>query len=222
MLSLQKSSWNKCVSHSVSPGSSVHEILQARILEWAAIPHKAENIYLSINLQEKSADLCSRALVHNSHAYTKHPRLGLEFEWTPRVGDGQGGLACRSPWGCKESDTTKQLNWLVVLHIFRNWSFVERIINISVIVFWLYGFFAGEQCKMPFFFLFTKSNLSIFSFMILALGTIKKIFPNSRLSKTLLQVSLVVLLLHLKNLNLWSFKIFPGVRSEVWNQLVFS
>ena len=29
----------------------------------------------------------------------------------PRVGDGQGGLACCSPWGRKESDTTEQLNW---------------------------------------------------------------------------------------------------------------
>ena len=26
------------------------------------------------------------------------------------VGDGQGGLVCCSPWGCKESDTTEQLN----------------------------------------------------------------------------------------------------------------
>ena len=26
------------------------------------------------------------------------------------VGDGQGGLACCSPWGCKESDMTEQLN----------------------------------------------------------------------------------------------------------------
>ena len=26
------------------------------------------------------------------------------------VGDGQGGLACRSSRGCKESDTTEQLN----------------------------------------------------------------------------------------------------------------
>ena len=34
-----------------------------------------------------------------------------EFEYTPRVGDGQGGLACCSPWGCKESDMTEWLNW---------------------------------------------------------------------------------------------------------------
>ena len=30
--------------------------------------------------------------------------------WTPGVGDGKGGLACCSPWGHKESDTT-ELNW---------------------------------------------------------------------------------------------------------------
>ena len=34
-----------------------------------------------------------------------------EFESTLGVGDGQGGLACFSPWGCKESDTTEWLNW---------------------------------------------------------------------------------------------------------------
>ena len=28
------------------------------------------------------------------------------------VGDGLASLACCSPWGCKESDTTEQLNWI--------------------------------------------------------------------------------------------------------------
>ena len=32
---------------------------------------------------------------------------------TPRVGDGQGGLACCDSWGRKESDTTERLNWLM-------------------------------------------------------------------------------------------------------------
>ena len=35
---------------------------------------------------------------------------GHEFEQTPGDGKGQGSLACCSPWGCKESDTTEQLN----------------------------------------------------------------------------------------------------------------
>ena len=34
-----------------------------------------------------------------------------ECEQALGVGDGQGGLACCSPWGHKESDTTEQLNW---------------------------------------------------------------------------------------------------------------
>ena len=36
---------------------------------------------------------------------------GRESEWTPRVGDGQGGLACWDSLGCKKSDTTDWLNW---------------------------------------------------------------------------------------------------------------
>ena len=36
---------------------------------------------------------------------------GRESEWTPGVGDVQGGLACCDSWGRKESDTTEQLNW---------------------------------------------------------------------------------------------------------------
>ena len=44
-----------------------------------------------------------------------HHRLNArEFEQTLGVGDGQGGLACCSPWGHKESDTTEPLSnfWL--------------------------------------------------------------------------------------------------------------
>ena len=37
-----------------------------------------------------------------------HHRLdGQEFEQTPEVGDGQGGLACCDAGGRKESDTTE-------------------------------------------------------------------------------------------------------------------
>ena len=40
-----------------------------------------------------------------------HHRLdGHKFEWTPGVGDGQGGLTCCDSWGHKESDTTERLN----------------------------------------------------------------------------------------------------------------
>ena len=32
---------------------------------------------------------------------------GHEFEQASGVGDGPGGPACCSPWGCKELDTTE-------------------------------------------------------------------------------------------------------------------
>ena len=35
-----------------------------------------------------------------------HRPHGHEFQSTPGVGDGRGGLACCSPWGHKESDAT--------------------------------------------------------------------------------------------------------------------
>ena len=40
-----------------------------------------------------------------------HWLYGRESEWTPGVGDGQGGLASCDSWGHKESDTTERLNW---------------------------------------------------------------------------------------------------------------
>ena len=39
-----------------------------------------------------------------------HQLNGHGFERTPRVGDGQRGLASCGSWGHKESDTIEQLN----------------------------------------------------------------------------------------------------------------
>ena len=43
---------------------------------------------------------------------------GRESEWTPGVGDGQGGLACCDSWGHKELDTTERLIWSDILLVF--------------------------------------------------------------------------------------------------------
>ena len=39
-----------------------------------------------------------------------HLLNGYAFEQAPEVGDGQGSLACCSPWDCKELDTPEPLN----------------------------------------------------------------------------------------------------------------
>ena len=70
-----------------------------------------------------------------------HQLNGHKFEQAPGDGDGQGRLACYSPWGCKESDTTEWLNnniniGISVLHmlshsilpIFPLWRLIKLII----------------------------------------------------------------------------------------------
>ena len=40
-----------------------------------------------------------------------HHRLnGHGFGWTPGIADGQGSLACSSPWGHRELDSIERLN----------------------------------------------------------------------------------------------------------------
>ena len=58
------------------------------------------------------------------HRFKRH-----EFEQAPGVGDGQGSLACCSPWGLKESDTTERLNnnkaqrVSILIDLFKNFCF---------------------------------------------------------------------------------------------------
>ena len=60
---------------------------------------------------------------------------GCESEQAPGVGDGQGNLACCSPWGLKELDTTKRLNWL-------SWALaLEFLVLINNTIYYLYIYY---------------------------------------------------------------------------------
>ena len=71
----------------------------------------------------------------------RHHRLnGHEFEQVLGDGEGQGSLECCSPWGCKDSDTTEQLNWTELIgdvkqecvhEIFRQYEAMELIFKIE-------------------------------------------------------------------------------------------
>ena len=58
-----------------------------------------------------------------------HQLNGREFEQASEVGDGQGSLACCSPWGHKKSNMTEQLNWtefyILFFYLFKK-SFTSR------------------------------------------------------------------------------------------------
>ena len=52
-----------------------------------------------------------KGMTEDEMAGWHHGLDGHESEWTPGVGDGQGGLACCDSWDRKESDMTEWLNW---------------------------------------------------------------------------------------------------------------
>ena len=56
---------------------------------------------------------------------------GHEFEQASGVGDGQGSLACCSPWGCKESDTTEWLNLLTCFNVYQYFYLCITLIEVK-------------------------------------------------------------------------------------------
>ena len=58
-----------------------------------------------------------KGTIEDEMAGRHHGLDGRESEWTLGVGDGQGSLACCSPWDRKQLDTTKQLNWCKICYI---------------------------------------------------------------------------------------------------------
>ena len=78
-----------------------------------------------------------------------------EFKQAPGGGGGEGSLACCSPWGHKESDTTEQLNWT-------GWPEGPRASSTSSsIPSWRQGYRPWVSCL--FYYQLTKQNY-LFSF----------------------------------------------------------
>ena len=73
---------------------------------------------------------------------------GHEFEQAPGVGEGQGSLACCSPWGPKESDTTEWLNWTGNIERF----FVFFFFLVCVVCFEVNHFVYNSECWHSWYF----------------------------------------------------------------------
>ena len=77
-------------------GTGLHS-LGPRITAWSL--HSGLNSVLSTHLPHPLPEFVSTS------------EDGRKSEWTPGIGDGQGGLVCCDSWGRKESDMTERLNW---------------------------------------------------------------------------------------------------------------
>ena len=84
-----------------------------------------------------------KGTIEDEMAGGHHQLDGPESEWTPGVGDGQGGLASCDSWGCKESDTTEQLNWNWNHHWW--WEGVYRVKTLGMNCL-SHSVTTGEQC----------------------------------------------------------------------------
>ena len=80
-----------------------------------------------------------------------------ESQWTPGVGDGQGGLACCNSWGRKESDTTERLIW-------SDLSIPESLASSFFLCFFTYGKFYFDQIFSTFHFLAPRTLFSFWHF----------------------------------------------------------
>ena len=83
--------------------------------------------------RQEEKEMTEKKMVGWHHWLNEH-----EFEQSPADGEGQRSLACCSPWGCKESDTTEQQqkdwtrNWVEWdSDMFNDFSLYQSLVNSS-------------------------------------------------------------------------------------------
>ena len=105
---------NQSILKEISPGCSFEGLmLKLKPILW---PHDAKNWLIGKDPDAgKDWRREEKGMTEDEMAGWHHRLNEHEFEQALGVGDGQGGLACCSPWGCKESDVTERLNWTELL-----------------------------------------------------------------------------------------------------------
>ena len=107
---------NQSILRDISPGCSLERLMfeaETPIL-W---PPDAKNWLIGKDSDEGKDWRQEKGTTENERVGWHHRINRHEFESTLGVGDGQGGLACYSPWGCKQSDTTEWLNWMFLINM---------------------------------------------------------------------------------------------------------
>ena len=100
---------NQSILKEISPGISLEGLIKAETpVLWP--PHVKSWLIGKDSEAGRDWELEEKGTTENEMAGWHHWLNGHEFEWTPGVGDGQGGLACCNSWGHKESEAT-ELNW---------------------------------------------------------------------------------------------------------------
>ena len=109
---------NKSILKEIGPGCSLEGMMLKLKLQYFG------HLMRRVDSLEKNSDAGrdfgqeEKGMTEDEMAGWHHWLDGHESEWTPGVGDGQGGLECCDSWGRKELDTTEWLSWLNWWHVY--------------------------------------------------------------------------------------------------------
>ena len=112
------------------PGSSVHGVLQARVLEWLPFPSPGDLPNPGVEPGVAQMVKCLPAMWERSGFNSCIGKLPWRRKWQPtpvllpRKSHGWSSLLVYSPWSCKESDTIESLLSLSLLLI-NLWTLLE-------------------------------------------------------------------------------------------------
>ena len=101
---------NQSILKEISPGCSLQGLmLKLKLQYFGHLMWRVDSLEKTLMLGGSGGR--RRRGWQDEMAGWRHRLNGHEFESTPGVDDGQGGLVCYNSWGRKESDTIKWLNW---------------------------------------------------------------------------------------------------------------
>ena len=103
---------NQSILKEISPGCSLEGMmLKLKLQHFGHLMRRVDSLEKTLMLGGIWGQV-EKGTTDDEMAGWHHWLDGHEFEWTPGVGDGQGGLACCNSWGLKELDMTEWLNWV--------------------------------------------------------------------------------------------------------------
>ena len=112
---------NQSILKEISPGCSLEGLmLKLKFQYFGHLMRKADSFEKTLMLG-KIEGRRNRRQQKDEMVGWHHWLGGHGFAWTPAVGDGQGGLAYCSSWGCKELDMTELLNWTELTELSNAW-----------------------------------------------------------------------------------------------------
>jgi len=101
---------NQSILKEISPGCSLEGMmLKLKLQYFGHLMRRIDSLEKTDAGRDWEQE--EKGMTEDEMAGWHHWLDGRESEWTPGVGDGQGGLACCDSWVRKESDTTERLNW---------------------------------------------------------------------------------------------------------------